>query len=363
MTNFLTRLPKWLKLSLIFPLLFLNGILLSLTFNYLQPFSSFLIIATILAFLLELLIDLLENKNVPRNKAIAYVLILGLLIVIVIGLILTPLMLKQLNDLINNAPKWIGQTNDFLINQSPLLEKLPFDVESIILQVKQELLKLVQSLGSKTVDLFLGTISNIFNSIIILILTIFFLVAGDKFWEGIFSWFPSPWQQKIPEYFRTTFQDYFFTRLILAGISSVVRLIVFTIIGVPSGILFAFGIGIAGLIPFVGGIVTLGITLLLIFKNGSLALWFFITATVIDQLTDNVLAPRLMGEAIGLNPIWLLISLFIGAKLGGLLGVFLAVPIASVIKRIIDDLRENDFTNSVEEVIIENEQIQHKAGL
>jgi hypothetical protein len=60
---------------------------------------------------------------------------------------------------------------------------------------------------------------------------------------------------------------------------------------------------------------------------------------IIDLLTDNVLAPRLMGELIGLNPVWIFIALFIGAKIGGVLGLLLAIPIASVTKQIIDDLR------------------------
>jgi predicted PurR-regulated permease PerM len=67
---------------------------------------------------------------------------------------------------------------------------------------------------------------------------------------------------------------------------------------------------------------------------------FLAIAIIIDLVTDNVLAPRLMGELIGLNPVWIFIALFIGAKIGGVLGLLLAIPIASVTKQIIDDLRE-----------------------
>jgi predicted PurR-regulated permease PerM len=49
-----------------------------------------------------------------------------------------------------------------------------------------------------------------------------------------------------------------------------------------------------------------------------------------------------MGNIIGLNPIWLIISLFIGGQVGGILGLLLAIPIASVIQQIIDDLRASD---------------------
>lgn len=333
------KLPRWFKLAVVFPLLFLNGILLAFVLNYLQPFFSFLIIASILAFLLELLIELMIQKGVRRGWAITLVLIFALSIFLLLGFIIVPLMVEQLSELIEKVPEWISKTNDFFISKLPLFQRLPIDINALIDQVKAQIATVFQSIGSTTLDLITGTIASVFNSLIIIVLTIFLLLVGEDFWQGIFSWLPTPWHQRIPLYLQQTFKDYFFTRLILAGISSVARLIVFLILGVPSAILFAFGIGIGSLIPFAAGVITILGTLLLIFKSGSLALWFFLSATIIDQLTDNVLQPRLMGEKIGLNPVWLIISLFIGAKMGGLLGVFLAVPLASVIKQIIDDLR------------------------
>jgi predicted PurR-regulated permease PerM len=64
-----------------------------------------------------------------------------------------------------------------------------------------------------------------------------------------------------------------------------------------------------------------------------------ITAIVIGQINDIVISPRLMGETIGLNPIWLIAALFLGGKIGGVLGLVIAVPVASVIKSTADRLR------------------------
>jgi predicted PurR-regulated permease PerM len=111
------------------------------------------------------------------------------------------------------------------------------------------------------------------------------------------------------------------------------------VLGVPYPLLFAFGIGLASLIPFLAGLVILVTTILLGFYDVALSVKFAIASFVIDQLTENLFAPRLIGDLIGLNPVWIIISLFIGAKLGGILGLFLAVPLASAIKQIVDDLR------------------------
>ncbi len=339
MLEILSNVPRWLKLSFLFPILCLNGVLLAFLLDYLQPFISFLIIASIIAFLLELLIKLLVNKGVERALAITIVLLLALIISTIITFILVPILIQQLDELLINLPKWIEQANEYISSKTPLFKRFSINIDSIIQQITGQISEIIKTIGSQTISILFTTVNSIFSVLLILILTVFLLIGGDKFWEGIFGWLPKPWNNKVPDYFTQTFKDYFFSRLILVGFASIARGIVFVILGVPSAILFAFGIGIASLIPFIGGLFTLLGTLLLIFKSGQLALLFFISSTIIDQITDNVIAPRFMGELIGLNPIWLIISLFIGAKLGGLLGIFLAVPLASVIKKIADDLR------------------------
>lgn len=60
---------------------------------------------------------------------------------------------------------------------------------------------------------------------------------------------------------------------------------------------------------------------------------------IVGQINDNVISPRLMGNRTGLNPAWIIVSLFVGSKLGGVLGLLVAVPLASVIKATSDRLR------------------------
>lgn len=337
-------IPQWLKIFCVFPLLFLNGLLLFIIINYLQPLVNFLILASIIAFLLELVIELLIKQGISRSVAIIIVLLSALIFLIVNSLILIPILIQQLNELIINIPTWIKQANQYLLSlsDSPLLDKLDrfsINIDAIIQEVTNELSNIIKILGTQSLNIFVNTINSIFEILFVIVLTIFLLIGGEQFWQGLYSFFPEPWNKKIPTYFRRTFKDYFFSRLILVGIASIVRFTVFTFIGVPSSLLFAFGIGIATLIPLLGGFVTFLCALIILFKSAKVALFFFVCAIVIEQITDNVIAPRVMGEIIGLNPIWLIISLFIGAKISGLLGIFLAVPVASVSKKIVDDLK------------------------
>ncbi len=355
MQAFIKSLPSWLKLLLVFPLLFLNGVLLFLVIGRFEALFNYLIIATLIAFLLKLTIQFLVNRGIRKGLAIAAVGILSFATIIFLGLTFVPLMVTELGNLVEDLPKWLDASQDRLdqLSRSAIATELGnsgVNVNELIQKIYLALSKGLNGLGGKALGLVAGTLNGVLNTFVILILTIFLLLGGESFWQGIFSWFPKPWDQKVPRYTATIFKDYFISRLILATGSSIARLIIFGALGLPYTILFAFGLGLASLIPFAGAVVTLFGTIILGLKSGAFAVKFFLSAIVIDQITDNGVAPKLMGDKIGLNPVWILISIFIGAELGGLLGVLLAVPVASVIKRIVDELRFGEATDNENEI-------------
>jgi predicted PurR-regulated permease PerM len=115
---------------------------------------------------------------------------------------------------------------------------------------------------------------------------------------------------------------------------------IFLILEVPFALLFALLIGVAELIPFIGA--TLGIalvTILVMLNSFWLGIRVAVAAVVMQQIKDNILAPRLMGEFIGLNPILIFIALLLGGQIAGVFGVIVAVPIAGTIKGTIDAIR------------------------
>jgi len=64
-----------------------------------------------------------------------------------------------------------------------------------------------------------------------------------------------------------------------------------------------------------------------------------VAAGIVQQILENLIAPRILGSFRGLNPVWVLISILAGARVGGLLGVIVAVPIAVIIKTALMALR------------------------
>lgn len=76
------------------------------------------------------------------------------------------------------------------------------------------------------------------------------------------------------------------------------------------------------------------ISLLVAFQNVWLGVKVLVAAVILGQINENIVAPRLIGNMTGLNPAWVLICLLIGSKLAGVLGLLVAVPTASFVKKI-----------------------------
>jgi predicted PurR-regulated permease PerM len=115
---------------------------------------------------------------------------------------------------------------------------------------------------------------------------------------------------------------------------------IFLLLQIKFALLFALLIGMGELLPFIGATLSISLVTLLTLLQGIWpAVWVALTGVVFQQIKDNVVAPRLMGQFTGLNPIWIFVSLLIGARVAGVLGVILAIPIAGTIQGTIERLR------------------------
>jgi predicted PurR-regulated permease PerM len=338
------KLPRWLNIGLAFPVIFLNGWLILLLCQYLQPIVSIVFTASLVAFLLNYPIVFLEQQGVKRGWAIGLVLLFALLLLGVLGLVLGPLVFQQLVEFRNRVPAWIeaGKQELQTWDEQTVLHQLPFDVSGITSQLTSRLTGAMQYLTAQIINVTLDTINSALNLVLTIVLTIFLVFNGRNLWDGLFSWFSPEWNQQIQLFLKQSFQNYFVGQAMTASILSIVLILAFLALQVPFGLLFGLGIGFASLIPF-GGVLSIAlISLLVSFQNIWLGVKVLTVAVVLGQINENVVAPRLIGGMTGLNPAWVFISLLIGAKLAGVLGLLMAVPTASFIKKTADSLRSSN---------------------
>jgi len=129
-----------------------------------------------------------------------------------------------------------------------------------------------------------------------------------------------------------SFHNYFVGQFTLAILIGSAITISFLLLQVPFGLLFGLTIGVMTLFPFGASLSLTTISFLLALQNIWLGIKVLIVALSIDLVVENAIAPQLIGRFTGLNPVWIVLSLLIGAKLGGVLGVVLAIPVASLIR-------------------------------
>ncbi len=335
-------LQRLLILGLSGPLLALNLWILSSIFLYFQHLITVLVVAAILAFLLNYPVRFIERFYRSRSQAVILVLLLTLTLLIVLGFTLVPIIMTQTAELLNNLPAWLdtSTTNFDRLSDWTRSRRLPLDLRAMATSIYARVDSQLQVLATQVLGFALGTLSGLLDTMLVIVLAFYKLLYGKKLWLGLVGLLPAQIGIPLSEALRLNFQNFFISQLLLGFFMFATLTPIFLIMGVPYALLFALLIGLAELIPFVGATLGIGLVTILVMLNSFwLATRVAIAAIVMQQIKDNVLAPRLMGEFIGLNPILIFIALLMGAKVAGILGVIIAVPIAGTIKDTIDAIR------------------------
>jgi predicted PurR-regulated permease PerM len=109
--------------------------------------------------------------------------------------------------------------------------------------------------------------------------------------------------------------------------------LVFSILGIPYALFLALIVGILDAIPGIGATLGVLVVSLLVFASQGLAamIQVIIASVILQQIQDNFIHPKVMGDALEISPVFVFLALFIGNQVAGLLGIFLSIPIAGMI--------------------------------
>ncbi|BAZ32949.1 hypothetical protein NIES4074_54570 [Cylindrospermum sp. NIES-4074] len=336
----LNQLIKWLILTLLFPLIFLNGWLVFQFFQYFKPLVTILVLASLFAFILNYPVSVLQKRGVNRNYAVALVFILAAVILVGLGITLLPVVLEQFNEMAKLLPQWVDSSEEKLqtLNEWIFNQRFRVNLSQFLTNIINHLPGELENLADKVFSIIVDTIDSISEALIIVVLTFYLLLDGQRLAEGLFKKLPISFSQAARNSLQQNFENYLIGQISLALLMGISETLMFLIFRVQFGLLFGLGIGILSLIPF-GDVVSLIIVTLIIAAHDFwLAVKIFAVAIVIDQLIDQAIAPRLLGKFTGLRPIWVIISLLVGTYIGGVLGLLIAVPVAGLIKDAVDGL-------------------------
>ncbi len=341
------------------PIIALNVAILSLLFRFFQHPITILSIAAILAFLLNYPTKLFESIHLNRTQAVIIVLLVTLMVFIILGVTLVPILIDQSTQLSNRIPDWLTASQANLQHFEMLARKrrLPLDFSLVSKEINENIQiyvqSLVQQLPSGAVGFASSLLSGVLDFVLIIVLAFYMLLYGSSVWLGLVSLLPSKFRIPFTTSLRLNFHYFFLSQFLLSLFMTASLTPIFLALRVPFALLFAIVIGISQLIPFIGATLGIGlVTLLVLLQSWWLAVKVAATAVIVQQIKDNLLAPKLLGEFIGLNPIWIFVAILMGFEIAGLFGTLVAIPIAGTIKGTYDVLKKNtpdDRTPSIKE--------------
>lgn len=341
----LTPLSRLLAIALAAPLTVLNAWAFSKIFGYFESLFVILLVASLLAFLLNYPVSWLERQGAKRGQAAVLVFLCAILILLGLGLTLFPLAFTQAQQLVARLPELIdsGQRQIMMLDERIGALGLPISLDGIVPQLNTRLKVELQRLAGQALNLTLSltvfTVVRLLDVLLTIVLTFYLLQHSNDIWVSIIEWLPSKIQKPFSNTLRLSFQNYFIGQIILAICMGLGLTSLFLWLKVPFGLLFGLTVGLMALVPFGGTVGIITVTLLVALQNIGLALQVLAVSLVVQQIVENIIAPRVLGSVTGLNPFWVFVSILTGVRVGGLLGVIVAVPFAVMIKEALTAIR------------------------
>lgn len=318
--------------------------------------------------------ELTEKKKRVARLASVVVSYLGIIILVVALLVSIYLMIGgqlSANTTIQEIAEYIM---DYLLNldfgdlnlkNDPSVKEL---IDSAKTWVEENFLSGVSNLGSTVMNIG-GTVVIVVISIII---SIYFALDYNNLVENIsrvylsifgrFSVFRKLHQ--IVSVFDVTFRQFLKGQLTEACLVAILSVIALKIAGVQYFGLIGVIAGICNMIPYVGPWIGAAVAILVSVLGGDYmtAVWAAVAMIIVQQIDNHLLAPKVVGESVGLHPVITMVMLIVGSDVGGIVGMLLAVPVAATVKNLME-MRKTKKEAYAGAVIIESEEVSTEKDL
>lgn len=318
--------------------------LLKILSGVLLPF----VVALILAYLIDPLVNLIQTKLRVKNRVAAVMLSLILVFGSLIGIIcyLIPVFSAEIQKMGSLLMKYAQTVNyqDYISQE--YLAKIQTHLETVdfksLISVEKAI-SILRDSAEKSWSFLSGTLAVIMSVVsffVVIVYLVFILIDYNNI--------ASSWKTLIPHSYRpiivNLFDDlknamniYFRAQGLIASITGVLFAIGFSIIGLPMAIILGLLIGVLNMVPYlqvIGYIPAIFFALLKSMEHGTSfwheALLLLIVTVVVQAIQDLYLTPKIMGKVYGMNPAILILSLSIWGSLLGLFGMLIALPLTTV---------------------------------
>ena len=345
-------------------------------FRILKPFLAGLLISYILFMPCKKIEGALEKsklkfvKKRARGLSVIATYIIFILIIIIIINCIFPILKESVVELVSNIPgyyetlvsKYKELPEDSVLKNDIIKDKMTelsnIDMKQFLSINNEKIIEYVKNI--------INVFSGIFDVFVSIIVSVYILLQRTTIMRFLRRFaramFKKNTYEAVNKYF-TKANEVFFTfissQLLDAVIVGILTTVAMLIIKVKYAPLIGFTIGLFNMIPYIGAIVAVGIGILITFITGGLgkAIAMAVVVIILQQIDANVINPKIIGVSLEVSPLLVIFSVTVGGAYFGIMGMFLGVPIAVVIKTILNDWIENKnkFRDEQEKLIEKSE--------
>ena len=300
------------------------------------------VLAFILAYFLHPSVTYLEKRNCSRSLASVFITSLFCFFIIAVFLIFVPILQAQILALMLKIPQLVDVL--WLKIQTLILytkENMPQDqLKQISVAVSKTVFSLFNTMGTNLLKVLTGGLVffNIISLVLITPVVLFYALRDWVFVEKkMEDLIPLNKKEEVNSIFKeinTALSGFIRGQASVCLLLGLFYGVCLSLIGLDSGLLVGFLSGILSFIPYFGFLTGVILSCLLaLVQQASVSLWIGIGLVfLIGQILESyILTPKLVGNKVGLHPVWVIFSLLAGGALFGFVGVFVAVPVAAII--------------------------------
>lgn len=273
------------------------------------------------------------EKKIGRLPAVLALLLIGLMILGFIFYILFPPLLEQFRQFVAALPE--------------LVNKFKFLNPSYKSVIESNVRTLTQNAGNITggfITVTMGVFGGIVAFFAVIVMSVYLLLDKrglPSLTESVVSPDMRPAVTDVAQKVSAKVGSWFRGQVLLSAIIGIVDLIGLLVIGVPYALTLAVISAILEFVPTIGPFLSGTIAALVALSVSPLkALIVIILYLVVQQLENSLIVPKIMQKAVGLSPVLIILAILIGAKLLGIIGALLAVPIAASLSVVVQELPE-----------------------
>ena len=336
--NWTFRRVVWATLVLVFVLL---------GFWLLYRFSQvvfILFIAIVLGTVIRPIVTWLQRRGLPRIVGLILVYLLLLALFIGFVLLLVPLIVKQGTTITAAVPGYYQSLRAWMINYP---NQLIVRLGAFLPPALPNLMPAFQQTGPQvlaTAEQAWGYVSmtakSIFIAILVLVLAFYWTLDGPRTIQSLLLLVPQGQRESISELIsamETKVSSFIAGQGVLCLAIGALALISYLIIGLPNALVLALVAGIMEAVPMIGPLLGATVAGLVALSIAPIKLvWVILATVIIQQLENNLLVPRVMRKAVGVNPFVTLLAFFAFSSLFGMAGALMAIPMAAIIQLLLD---------------------------